>query len=142
MTLLLIHAVATWFMTGLIWFVQVVHYPLMARVGSEGYRTYQLEHERRTTWVVMPVMMIELGCAVWLLFDRPEEVPGWLVSVGLGLLAVVWLSTACLQVPCHRQLESGFDAGIHRRLVATNWIRTVCWSLRAVLAGGMLTLAC
>ena len=34
--LLLLHAAATLFMTGLIWFVQVVHYPLFARVGEDG----------------------------------------------------------------------------------------------------------
>ncbi|MCK6525129.1 hypothetical protein L6R49_27300, partial [Myxococcota bacterium] len=31
--LLLIHAAATWFMVGLIWFVQIVHYPLFSAVG-------------------------------------------------------------------------------------------------------------
>ena len=34
MLLLLLHAGATFFMCGLIWFVQIVHYPLFAQVGS------------------------------------------------------------------------------------------------------------
>ena len=32
--LLLVHAASTLFMAGVIWFVQVVHYPLMASVGT------------------------------------------------------------------------------------------------------------
>jgi hypothetical protein len=32
--LLLANAAATFFMVGVIWFVQVVHYPLFARVGT------------------------------------------------------------------------------------------------------------
>jgi hypothetical protein len=43
-----------------------------------------------------------------------------------------------LQVPCHRTLERGFDPAVARRLVATNWIRTVCWSLRLLVALALL----
>ncbi|HEX2205610.1 MAG TPA: hypothetical protein VHG91_20025 [Longimicrobium sp.] len=46
---------------------------------------------------------------------------------------MVWLSTALLQVPMHGRLERGFDAAAHRRLVATNWVRTVAWTARGVL---------
>ena len=56
MMLLLIHAGATLYMTGLIWFVQVVHYPLMARVGEDGFAEYEKHHQRLTTWVVAPPM--------------------------------------------------------------------------------------
>ena len=54
--------------------------------------------------------------------------------MGLFLLLVIWLSTALLQVPCHNRLVNGFDPKIHHRLVKTNWIRTVAWSLRAIIA--------
>jgi hypothetical protein len=50
------------------------------------------------------------------------------------------MSTARLQVPCHRKLARGFDADVARRLVATNWIRTVCWSLRLLIALGLLSI--
>ena len=58
---------------------------------------------------------------------------------GLALLAAVWMSTALLQVPCHRKLAHGFDSDIVRRLVATNWIRTVCWTLRLLVALALLS---
>ena len=138
MTLLLIHAAATLYMTGLIWFVQLVHYPLMAKVGTEGYRDYQLAHERLTTWAVGPPMLVELLCAVWLVIAPPPDIAPWLAYFGLALVAVLWLSTAFLQVPRHRQLESGFNETAHRRLVQTNWLRTAVWSLRGVLALWMI----
>ena len=56
------------------------------------------------------------------------------VWAGLALLAVIWLSTALVQVPLHRRLQGGFDAAAHRRLVRTNWLRTAAWTLRAALA--------
>ena len=52
---------------------------------------------------------------------------------GLGLLAVIWLSTAFLSVPRHEALRHGFDASAHGALVATNWIRTAAWTVRSAL---------
>lgn len=138
-TVLLIHAAATWFMAGLIWFVQVVHYPLFGAVGRDGFAAYERRHQRRTAWVVGPVMLMELVTGVMLVVDRPDHVSGWAVWAGLGLLGLIWLSTAALQVPRHRQLETGYDAGAHRALVATNWFRTIAWTARGVLVGVMLS---
>ena len=136
--LLLIHAGATLYMTGLIWFVQLVHYPLMANVGVDGYRAYQQSHERRTTLAVAPAMFVELGCAAWLALQTPDNVTSWLAWLGFVLVVLLWLSTALLQVPCHKKLGQGFDVDVHRKLVTTNWLRTVLWSVRGVIALVML----
>jgi hypothetical protein len=79
-------------------------------------------------------MLLEAATAMLLFWIRPIGVSTWQLSVGLALLAIIWLSTALVQVPCHGLLEKGFDAAIHRRLVTTNWTRTVAWSLRGLLA--------
>jgi hypothetical protein len=130
---LLIHAAATWFMTGLIWFVQVVHYPLYAKAGREGFAAYESSHSALTTLVVAPVMLIEALTGLGLLFQKPPEAPAWALLAGALLLAVIWGSTAFLQIPEHGILSLGFDATSHRRLVSTNWIRTAAWSARGVL---------
>ena len=57
--MLLVHVAATWFMVGLIWFIQLVHYPLFHGVGTEQWGTYAAAHTRRTTWVVGPAMALE-----------------------------------------------------------------------------------
>jgi hypothetical protein len=80
MSILLLHAAATLSMTGLIWFVQVVHYPLMARVGRVGFADYEAAHTRRTTWVVAPPMLIEGFTAVVLLLRPPPGIPQWQVG--------------------------------------------------------------
>jgi hypothetical protein len=129
-TLLLIHAASTLCMTGLIWFVQVVHYPLFLMVGRQTFSSYAAQHVRRTAWVVAPLMLVEAGTAValaWLLATL-------LSSVGLLLLMLTWASTALLQVPCHRRLVLGFDRPTAERLVRTNWLRTIAWSGRGLIA--------
>ena len=135
--ILAVHALATIFMTGLIWFVQVVHYPLFAAVGSGGFGSYCERHQRLTTLVVGPAMLVELvtACALVALLEGRGQT---LTIVGLGLLVVIWLSTAFVQVPCHRRLLGGRDEACVRRLVAGNWVRTVCWSGRAGIALALL----
>jgi hypothetical protein len=120
-------------MLGVIWFVQVVHYPLFATTAREGFRAYEERHTFLTTWVVAPAMLVEAGTALGLFWFPPLGVSTWQLAIGLALLAVIWLSTALVQVPCHKRLSQGFDAATHRRLVGTNWIRTVAWSLRGLL---------
>jgi hypothetical protein len=129
----LVSLAACLYMTGLIWFVQVVHYPLFARVGEEAFVAYENAHTRLTTWVVVGPMIAELFTAALLLVHRPAWFNlSWAVA-GVVLVGVVWLSTFALQVPMHAILERGFDAEAQRRLVVTNWVRTGAWSLRAFL---------
>jgi uncharacterized membrane protein len=127
---LLIHAAATLYMTGLIWFVQVVHYPLFSRVGEAGYRQYQVAHQNLTSLVVGPAMLAELLTAVWLVWADGRDAWRW---VGLAAVAALWASTALVQMPLHASLAAGFDAEAHGRLVASNWVRTVLWTGRSGL---------
>lgn len=131
--LLLVHVGATLFLVGLIWFVQVVHYPLFDRVGEQDFAAYERLHTLRTTWVVGPPMLLEALTALLLLIRRPAGVSSTQVLLGLALLLIIWLSTAFLQVPRHQQLAAGFDAPAHRALVLTNWLRTAAWSARGAL---------
>jgi hypothetical protein len=123
----------TWSLVGLIWTIQVVHYPLLARVGPASYHEYQREHMRRITWLVGPLMLAEvaLTLGLWWRAESPaEERLGW---AGALLLLVIWGATAAFSVPAHGRLERGFDAEAHRRLVSTNWLRTLAWSLRGLV---------
>jgi len=131
--LFLAHLGSTLFMVGLIWFVQIVHYPLFGSVGSAEFAAYEQRHTANVTWVVAPAMLIEAATAVLLFWFRPAAVPGYLLWTGLALLGVIWLSTALLQVPCHEASARGYDSLVHQRLVSTNWLRTSAWSLRGIL---------
>ncbi len=132
--ILLIHAAATLFMTGLVWFVQIVHYPLFAAVGEKEFARYARLHSKRATRVVAPVMLIELAAALSLAISPPAGGGYGAVITGLILLGGIWVSTAFVQVPTHSILAEGFGQDAHRRLVATNWFRTAAWTIRAAIA--------
>jgi hypothetical protein len=135
--LLAAHAAVTWFLTGLIWFVQVVHYPLLAEVDGAAFRAYHAGHLRRVTLVVAPLMVAEAVLSLWLIAVRADA--AWLVWTGAALLAAVWLATFGLSVPRHNCLAArGADPEVIRGLVFTNWVRTAAWTARAALAAWML----
>lgn len=133
--LLLVNAAATWFMVGLIWFVQLVHYPLFRAVGERGYAAYQVQHMNLTGAVVGPPMVIEAITALLLALSPPPQAGRWEMPLGLGLLIVIWIATAVWSVPRHAILAQGFDADAHTALVVSNWLRTLLWTARGALVG-------
>ena len=135
---LLLQAISTWAMTALIWFVQLVQYPSFARVGAASFRDFHAFHSSRITWIVAPLMLIEAFSAIALVWRPEPQMETWEVWVGLGLVMLVWASTALLQVPMHQRLASGFDVSAWRFLCDSNWVRTAAWSLRAALVTAWL----
>ena len=125
-------------MVGVIWFVQIVHYPLFSQVGESAFNLYEINHARLTTSVVAPAMLIEMATGLWLLWQRPVGILPVQVWLGMGLLAAIWLSTFFVQVPQHDLLAQGFDPIIHHKLVASNWLRTIAWSARGLVILWML----
>ncbi len=126
---------ATFAMTGLIWFVQVVHYPLFALIPDAQHSRYAARHQTLTGWVVGPLMLVELAASLLPLWPawRPVFVGATGAVLGFVLVGLIWVSTGLVQVPLHERLLSGLDKRAIRRLVVTNWIRTVAWSLRCGL---------
>lgn len=139
-TLLVVHSSFGLFMCGLIWFVQIVHYPLFEAVGREQFSRYEQLHVQRVGWVVGPVMLAEAASAIGLLLSWPQETARPLLWVNLALLALIWISTAVWQVPQHEVLRFGFRTEAAHFLVASNWMRTVCWTLRGVILAWLLLL--
>lgn len=139
--LLTVHLAATAAMAGLIWFVQVNHYPLFDRISPDSFVVYEREHQRLTSWVVGPFMAIEGVTALLIAGTERDSVGTSLALEGLVLLAVIHASTVFLQVPAHTRLSDGHDRAVIRRLVLTNWIRTIGWSARTVVAGAMIVAA-
>lgn len=124
---------STLFMTGLIWFVHVVHYPLFARVGEAGFREYHAIHTRTTGSVVILPMVVELLTSAWLVIRTPDGVPGYLAWVGLGAAMASWAVTFFLSVPAHGRLASGFNAEACRALIGSNALRMASWTVHAAV---------
>lgn len=130
-----VHYDSTLLMVGIIWFVQIVHYPLMQYVGPENFREYSRQHQKRTSWVVAGPMLLEAGTAVALVWFQTDRLLTPAFGVSCVLLVLIWISTVFWQVPHHEHLLNGFDQVRIRRLVQSNWLRTFAWSARGLLIG-------
>jgi hypothetical protein len=127
--LLLLNITATFILIGLIWTIQIVHYPLFAKVGSLNFSEFHITHSRNITMIVLPLMLLELSTSI-LLVNQDNSLNSIL---GLCCVGIVWASTFYLQVPIHNQLALNFDLFLIEKLVFTNWIRTIFWSIKGVL---------
>jgi hypothetical protein len=129
-----VHAASTLFLAGTIWTIQVVHYPLFARVGPEGFAAAMVDHGRRITGVIVVPWAVQGLTTAWLLVRPPAGVPTGLIWSAAVLAAVPVAVTIAASVPAHRDLGRGFDPAAHARLLATNWLRTGAWTVHAVVA--------
>lgn len=136
--ILLANFVATCLMTGVIWFVQWVHYPLLAQIPVDRAVETAIEHQRRTGQVLAIPMAVEGFTTLGLLISRPESVQIFWPWFGAVLLAVALGSTVFVSVPLHAKMAANPSMDIGRRLVVTNWPRTIAWSLRAVVCSVMI----
>jgi len=123
-------------MTGLIGLIQWVHYPLMSMVSPERFQSFHASHSFRITWIVAPVMLLELITGAMLVFQASDSDRLW-AWLCFGLTVFVFAITAFYSVPAHGILAGGFDEQAHERLVFTNGFRTVAWGIHLGLCIGL-----
>lgn len=121
----------SWGLLVLIWLVQIIIYPGFHRIPAEGFRRFHRWYTIRIAVIVIPLMAGEVMLTIAWIWSRPRFFPAWLASVAV---AAAWLSTFALQVPLHRRLRDGKRDAWIRRLVTTNWLRTLAWSVKAIAA--------
>ncbi len=132
----------TLYMTGMIWSMQVFEYPLFARVGRNEFPSYHAAHNRSLPFFVILPSVLAFGSAVVLFWIRPAGIPLWSVALVVALDLAVLVSTAAWQAPLHARLDrEGFSAEVISTLVRSNWIRTVVWTMNALLLLGLTAMA-
>ena len=135
--LILTNLLATWAMVGVIWTVQVVHYPLMAFTGPDHSAAYQQQHVKQISLLVVPLMSIEAVAAVALFISQP----GLLSMLGVLLLVGIWGVTGAMSVPAHDRLQFGYRREPFKLLMRSNSMRTALWTLRGVVVVAMVVMA-
>ena len=130
--LVLTLAAATWWMTGLVWFVQVVHYPLFKNVGQEHFEEYHAQHVRLTMPVVLVPMVLELVLSI-LLAVTGYGANSLLDTAGAACAVFIWGITGVRQLADHEKLAGGYDQRAIERLVRGNAVRTAAWTVHAMI---------
>ena len=128
-TFLLVNVAVSWALVGLIWTIQLVHYPAFAFIGKDQFLTFHQHHTRNITYVVMPLMLVELALAGYLAYQYNWQ---WQWMSLLIIVLLLWALTFFFAIPLHNQLGNGKNQELIRRLVHVNWPRTILWTIKAV----------
>lgn len=133
-TLFLLNYTACLMMTGLIWLIQLVHYPSFHYISSSKFREFEQFHTQNITYIVLPLMLLELIASIILV------VRGFSLFsiINLSTVVALWLVTLLISMPRHQSLIKNYRSETVNSLIRTNWIRTVIWSLRSLSLSSFL----
>lgn len=124
----------TLYMSGMIWSMQILEYPLFALVGQQEFPAYHRRHNRGLPFLVILPSLGAFISAVVLIFTRPAHHPLWASIVITVLDALIIIATVAREAPLHAQLDrEGYSPVLIRQLVLGNWIRTLLWTINAIL---------
>ena len=132
-SILLINIFSAFFATGLIWTIQLVHYPSMHFVSRDKFELFHYFHQLRISIIAMPLMAIELITTIILFMQNIDNESSLIFKINLIIVTLIWFSTFFIQVPLHQKLSKGKKNSLIDKLVLTNWFRTVLWTLRSIL---------
>ena len=125
---LLGHLIFTSIMTGVIWVIQIVHYPSFHFIEKELYTAFQKFHMNKISIIVIPIMLAELITGMILFLDKSSKSSFLIIS--FVILVLIWLITGVYFSKAHNELMTGYQELVVNQLVAMNWIRTLLWTLR------------
>lgn len=118
------------YMTGIIWLIQVLHYPLFLQIQAADFSNFHLKHTKVMGFLVGPVMCIELIVGLSLIILQFN----YLTLLNFIFVSAIWGCTFFVSVPLHSQLTRNWDPDLIDRLIRTNWPRTALWTLKLILA--------
>ena len=128
--LLTTHLTSTSIMVGVIWVMQLVHYPTFKYVKESDYPIFQKYHMSNISYIVFPVMFTELITAL-LIFLSGEKSLFFVLS--LICLFLIWVITGVLFTKFHSILQKGKDLKMIEKMIKANWMRTLLWTLRLIM---------
>lgn len=128
---ILINLITSSMLMCLIWLVQILHYPSFRFIDQANFAFFESFHTRSISFIVMPLMLIELFTSGYLFFKSPQNL---LLSISFLSVILIWISTFYFSIPCHQKLSLGYDRQVIEKLISTNWPRTILWSLKFLLS--------
>ena len=127
--LIIVNLIISAFMLGLIITTQVVSYPMFHFVNKNNFSTYHNNYVNYVSTIVIPIMVLELGFSI-LLFLICKSVSFF---IPLFINIMILITTYFIQVPIHNILGQKFNKQAINRLIKTNWLRTLLWTVKVFL---------
>ncbi len=123
------HTLAVLYTTGFVWTLQLMDYPMVARLRGEASTAYMDAHNGMFWRVLAPGLVTAGITALLLLFVRPDGIPLAVPLVILVLLAAIIVLSGQVATPDRLELAKNFSTATHDHLLNVSWIRTAAFTL-------------
>lgn len=100
---------------GTIWFVQIVVYPLFAKVGADDYASHHRYYASRIPLPVILPGFLSFFLPMAVFAFLPDGVPAWLAAANIAMGLIGLAVTVGLEMPRHGKMERG---GRNDKLIA------------------------
>ena len=115
---------------GIILITQFVNYPLFKKI-DHNFETIHKEYTKKMGHIVAPIMVLEAITVFSIYIYYPKS--NVLILI-ICLTIIIWLSTFLIQVPIHKTISFKKDSKKIKRLISTNYIRTISWCSKLYLS--------
>lgn len=123
-----VYLISSIYMIGVIWLIQLIHYPSFLYIDQSQFILFHQKHTIMMTILVGPVMLFELCTSVYLSQSLQSV---WLIQA--GLVTLLFGLTFLVSVPIHNELAKKHNRKLIRKLILTNWPRTILWTLKFLI---------
>ncbi|MCX7744365.1 MAG: hypothetical protein N2167_07350 [Flavobacteriales bacterium] len=142
----IIHVLVCIMVTAIMWYLQVVHLPMLRFIGADRYELYYRELKMKNTLLFFPLFSLEIFTSVALLlsftmvsdFNPDVQNQFFLIGFSLILLFILHLINFQMIRPLLSILHTDVDGKKHQRLIYMQWIRTLGWTLRLIILLSMI----
>ncbi len=133
--LLVAHLIVAAVYAGVRWTTQILVYRQFPAVRAEDFTAYERAHQRRASYLAVPLFAGLSVTTLLLVLQRPAGVPPWAAVASAVLLTVLLAVTAFTTVPVHARLGNGWSAAANRTLLRADLVRLAASTVNALLAG-------
>ena len=130
MDLTILNVLLNSILVGIILITQFVNYPLFKKI-DQNFETIHKEYTMKMGYVVAPIMVLEAITVISMYIYYPKS--NVLILI-ICLTIIIWLSTFLIQVPIHKTISFKKDSKKIKRLISTNYIRTISWCSKLYLS--------
>ena len=132
-------------MVGMIWVIQVLHYPSLGKAGKLTFETeneaiydaLQSQHVDRIGNLLLAPWLIEgvtLLAILWIALFKSEYLTRLPTLINGAAMAVILAISGFWSAPAHGKLLDRFGADVYDGLMTANFVRTIAWTICGVMS--------
>jgi hypothetical protein len=131
--LILANLILSPYCAGSTWTMQLMHYPIYAKIGRAEFVNYIEGNNKRaiapTIIAGVVIVFVSLAVAFTTDYAKPVAIIGAIASVGIAASSGKWQGRIHLALA-----HDGYSIDRIQKLVTTNWVRTIPYTVALIAA--------